>query len=201
MIFPITKSRYKVLKEVYENPGIKISELMKKTKVSQKILYQHIEELKSANIIKEEIIGAKPQIRAIYPELKSESGRLTFALLECQRKEEFFYKYKSLKGPFLYLVNNLSKNTVALVFGSYAKFSATRDSDLDLLFIISNEEKSKIERLVEEAFVTFGKVSARTISFEEFLRRKNTDSILKQVIKDHVCVFNAQKFVELLSKD
>jgi predicted transcriptional regulator len=67
MIFPVNKSKYKILKEVYENPGIRISELMKKANVSQKILYQHIDELKKSGIIREETIGAKPQIRTIYP--------------------------------------------------------------------------------------------------------------------------------------
>jgi len=45
MIFPITKSRYRVLKEIYENPGIIISELMRKTRVSPKMLYEHDEKV------------------------------------------------------------------------------------------------------------------------------------------------------------
>jgi predicted nucleotidyltransferase len=202
MIFPVNKSKYKILKEVYENPGIRISELMKKANVSQKILYQHIDELKNSGIVREETIGAKPQIRTIYPELKSENGKLFFSLIEAQKREEFFSKYKNLKGPFLHLLQNLPENVACiLVFGSYAKFSATKESDLDLLFINFEKKNGKIERIVEEAFVTFGKVSARTITIEEFLESKNKDSILKQVIKNHVCIFNAQKFVELLSKD
>jgi DNA-binding MarR family transcriptional regulator len=200
MIFPISRSKYKILKEVYENPGIKVSELMRRANVSQKILYQHISELKSVGVIREEIIGIKPQIRAIYPELKSENGKLIFALIECQKREEFFSKYKSLKGPFFHLIKNLSENTICVVFGSYARFSATRESDLDLLFIVSDERKSKIERLVEEAFVTFGRVSARSINAEEFVKGKGVDSILKQVIKEHICISNVQKFVDILSK-
>jgi predicted nucleotidyltransferase/DNA-binding HxlR family transcriptional regulator len=202
MIFPVTKSKYKILKEVYENPGITISELMRKANVSQKVLYQHIEELKDVGVVREEIIGTKPQIRRIYPALKTENGKLLFSLVESQKKEEFFSKYRNLKGPFLHLLQNLPDNVVCiLVFGSYAKFSATRESDLDLLFISFDKKSSKVERIVEEAFVTFEKVSARIITVEEFLKNKNTDSILKQVIKDHVCIFNTQKFVELLSKD
>jgi len=201
MIFPIPKSKYKVLKEIYENPGIKVSDLMKKAKVSQPILYQYLEKLKNANIIKEEMIGEKPQIRSIYPELKSENGKLIFSLIEAQKREEFFSKYKNLKGPFLHLIRNLPKNVVCvLIFGSYARFSASRESDLDLLFITSNEKKGKIEKVIEEAFVTFGKVSARSISVKEFLKGRKIDSMLKQIVKEHVCVFNTYKFIELLSK-
>jgi predicted nucleotidyltransferase len=201
MIFPLNNSKYKILKEVYENPGIKISELMKKANVAQKVLYKHVEELRNSQIIKEERIGAKPQIRAIYPELKTENGRLIFSLIEAQKREEFFSKYKNLKVSFLQLLQNLPKNVACiLVFGSYARFSATKESDLDLLFINFDKKSSKIEKIVEEAFVTFGKVSARIISVEEFLKNKDKDSILKQIAKEHVCIFNIQKFIELLSK-
>jgi predicted nucleotidyltransferase len=202
VIFPVSKSKYKILKEVYENPGIKISELMKKANVSQKILYQHIDELKNSEIIRQETVGAKPQIRSIYPELKSENGKLFFSLIEAQKREEFFAKYKNLKGPFLQLLQNLPSNVACvLVFGSYAKFSATRESDLDLLFINFSKKNGKIESILEEAFVTFGKVSARIVTVEEFLKSKNIDSILKQIIKNHVCIFNIQKFIELCSED
>jgi predicted nucleotidyltransferase len=118
-----------------------------------------------------------------------------------QKKEEFFVRYKNLKGPFAQLFQNLPSNVVCiLVFGSYARFSAEKESDLDLLFITTNKEVERIERILEESFVTFGKVSPRVITIDEFIKNKNTDTLLKQIIKEHICVFNACKFVELISE-
>lgn len=69
---------------------------------------------------------------------------------------------------------------------------------MDILFIVQNKNKRNIERVVEEAFVTFG-VSARVIAIEEFIKRKDVDSLLKQVVKEHVCISNAQRFVEIIA--
>jgi len=200
MIFPITKSRYKVLKKIYENPGINISELVRETRTAPNMIYKHINDLKNSEVIKEVEIG-KNRVKKIYPNLKSENGKLVFSLIEMQKKEEFFVKYKSLKGPFIQLLQNLPNNVVCiLVFGSYARFSAEKESDLDLLFITTNNKTEKIERILEESFVTFGKVSARVITINEFTKSKDTDTLLKQIIKEHICVFNAYKFVELISE-
>jgi len=200
MIFPITKSRYKVLRKIYENPGINISELVKETRTAPNIIYKHINDLKNSEVIKEVEIG-KNRMKKIYPNLKSENGKLVFSLIEAQKREDFFVKYKSLKGPFIQLLQNLPNNVVCiLVFGSYARFSAEKESDLDLLFITTNNKTEKIERILEESFVTFGKVSPRVITIDEFTKSKDTDTLLKQIIKEHICVFNACKFVELISE-
>jgi predicted nucleotidyltransferase len=200
MIFPITKSRYKVLRKIYENPGINISELVKETRTAPNIIYKHINDLKNSEVIKEVEVG-KNRMKKIYPNLKSENGKLVFSLIEAQKREDFFVKYKSLKGPFIQLLQNLPNNVVCiLVFGSYARFSAEKESDLDLLFITTNKESERIERILEESFVTFGKVSARVITIDEFTKSKDTDTLLKQIIKEHICVFNACKFVELISE-
>jgi DNA-binding MarR family transcriptional regulator len=200
MIFPITKSRYKVLRKIYENPGINISELVKETRTAPNIIYKHINDLKNSEVIKEVEIG-KNRMKKIYPNLKSENGKLVFSLIEAQKREDFFVNYKSLKGPFIQLLQNLPNNVVCiLVFGSYARLSAEKESDLDLLFITMNKETERIERILEESFVTFGKVSPRVITIDEFIRNKNTDTLLKQIIKEHICVFNTCKFVELISE-
>jgi DNA-binding MarR family transcriptional regulator len=200
MIFPITKSRYKVLRKIYENPGINISELVKETRTAPNIIYKHINDLKNSEVIKEVEIG-KNRMKKIYPNLKSENGKLVFSLIEAQKREDFFVKYKSLKVPFIQLLQNLPNNVVCiLIFGSYAIFSAEKESDLDLLFITTNKEVEKIERILEESFVTFGKVSPRVITIDEFIKNKNTDTLLKQIIKEHICVFNAWGFLELISE-
>jgi predicted nucleotidyltransferase len=122
-------------------------------------------------------------------------------LIEAQKREDFFVKYKSLKGPFIQLLQNLPNNVVCiLVFGSYVRFSAEKESDLDLLFITTNKEVERTERILEESFVTFGKVSPRVITIDEFIKNKNTDTLLKQIVKEHVCIFNTWKFLELISE-
>lgn len=203
MIFPANKSKYKILEKIYEKPGIKISELINEANVSSKVCYSHLESLKNSEIIKEELIGKKPQIRMLRPDLKSENGKLIFSLVENQKRLEFFQKYKNLKANFLHLVNNLPKNVLTvLIFGSYSRFGATKQSDLDILFILSDKRNLKdLENLVEDAFVTFGRsVSAKVLTEEEFVEAKKTDSLIKSILGEHVCVYNSMKFLECLVK-
>lgn len=204
MIFPINKSKYQVLKEIYANPGIKISELGKRARVSSKVCYSHLRNLKTSEIIKEETYGEKPQIRALYPDIGSENGRLVFSLVENQKRLEFLERYKGLKGCFFQLINNLPDCVLTvLIFGSYSRFAATGESDLDLLFIVSSSRRNlpKLENAVEEAFVTFGRsVSSKVLTEREFLNGKRTDALVKSAVKEHVCAYNSAGFLEILVK-
>lgn len=203
MIFPVNKSKYKILEKIYEKSGIKISELINEANVSSRVCYSHLENLKDSKIIEEEVIGKKPQIRLLRPDLKSENGKLVFSLIENQKRLEFFQRYKNLKANFFHLVNNLPKNVLTvLIFGSYSRFGATKESDLDILFILSERKNLKdIENLVEDAFVTFDRsVSAKVLTEEEFVDGKKTDSLIKSILGDHVCVYNSMKFLECASK-
>lgn len=203
MIFPINKSAYQVLKKIYANPGIKISELCKKARVSSKVCYSHLRNMKTSEIIKEETYGEKPQIRALYPDIGSENGRLVFSLVENQKRLEFLERYKGLKGCFSQLINNLPDCVLTvLIFGSYSRFAATGESDLDLLFIVLNKKNLPwLENAVEEAFVTFGRsVSSKVLTEKDFLNGKRTDALIKSAVKEHVCAYKSYGFLEILAK-
>lgn len=137
MIFPIPKNKYRIIETIYREPGIKISELMKKLKVSQKFFYKYLDELKKSEITKEKTIG---RTKMLYPNLGSENGKLIFSLVENQKREDFFSQYKNLKPCFDHLTRNISDVTTILVFGSYARFAPTKESDLDLLFIVTTKK-------------------------------------------------------------
>ncbi len=102
------------------------------------------------------------------------------------------------------MVNNLPDCVLAvLIFGSYSRFAATEESDLDLIFIVSNSKRNllKLENAVEEAFVTFGRsVSSKVLTEKDFLNGKRTDALIKSAVKEHVCAYNSYGFLEILAK-
>jgi len=202
MIFPIPKSKYKILREIYSNPGISISQLCKNAKVSTSVCYSHIKSLIKAEVVKERLIGKKPQIRQIFPNLRSENGRLVFSLIENQKRMEFFRRYENLKGCFLHLISSLPKHVLCvLVFGSYARFSATEESDLDILFLVSRKQNlSGLEDTIEEAFITSNiHISAKVMDERSFIKSRN-DALITSIINEHVCIFNSMKFLDILGK-
>lgn len=203
MIFPIPKSKSRLLELIYKQPGINISDLFRKAKLSPKSGYRYVGEFSKSNIILQETTGKKPLLRRLFPNLKSGEGRLIFALLEEDGKLDFLNRHKEFIGPFDQLIKNLGKREKihsVLVFGSYSRGSETNESDLDLVFIAERSEKNQVRDITEKCFVTLKtRVSIRMITKKEFLDLKGSDELIKSIIRDHVCLLNPIKFIDLIS--
>ncbi len=202
MIFPIQKAKLKMLKIVYEKHPIPVSILFKEAKASPQAGYKYLKELLDAGIILERLEGGKPVLRYLLPNLKNKEAISVFSLIEADKEKAFFNKHKELKGPFEQLKTELDRMDVsALIFGSFARGSETKNSDLDILFLLKDKSgKRKIGSAIENSFVTLkNRASARILTYLEFisLKRKG-DSFIAGIIKDHICVYNQTKFVELL---
>lgn len=198
-----SKSEYKILQLIYENPGIRLNELIKKARVSVATAKKRLEYLlNSAIIIEEKITGGKRTIlKNFYPNFSSEEGKNIFSLIESEKKQEFFTKNKNLIGPFKQLLKNIdSRIKVVLVFGSFADYSNTKDSDLDLLFLASGKtDVSNLKKEIERSFVTFGsEVSPRIDSLKNF-KRNNDKGVYQTIVKNHIIIKGALDFIKLIS--
>lgn len=202
MIFP--KSEYKILKLIYQNPGIRLSLLIRNAGVSVGTAKMRLEHLLNSNIIIEESItgGKKTLMRNFYPNLGNEEGKNVFSLLESEKKVEFFKRNKSLIGPFRQLLKNADKKIkIILIFGSFATYSQTEDSDLDILFLASRRiDTNNLKKEIERSFVTFDhEVSPRIDTLENF--EKNLDKeIYQTIIRNHVIVKGSSEYINLMIK-
>ena len=86
----------------------------------------------------------------------------------------------------------------ALVYGSYSRFAATKESDIDIL-IVGNLGKEEVSR-IREIFVTSEvEVSLKVEAFEEFI--SNLEKPLYQnILKEHVIIYGAVNYIETLNK-
>lgn len=201
MILPIAKSTKKVLEKIYSSSNVKISDLLRETKVSPNVGYPLINGLLKDSVIEEKITGeGKPVLRILSPNLGSESGKLVFSLIEKNKSIVFFEGHKELRGAFEHLSSELGKTT-AVIFGSYARGTETADSDIDLLLILDRKgEKEKLEKICETCFVTLkARVSPRIIAANDFRQMKEKDEVIKGIIREHVCVHNCLKWIELVA--
>ncbi|MBS3090470.1 nucleotidyltransferase domain-containing protein [Candidatus Pacearchaeota archaeon] len=202
MIFPTSKAEYKIIKEIYENPGINISTLLKKTRTSPQAGYKYIKELLKAQIIKEAKEGEKPILRRFYPNF-SEVGKLIFALIEENKKQDFLNIHPIFKGAIIQFEKEIIDQVdCVLIFGSFARKSETKESDVDMLVLGKKEIKKYIEKLTERAFITIrNKISLRFNKTKDFIKKiENNDSFAVQIQKEHVVTVNAKKWVEIVSE-
>ncbi len=200
MIFP--KSEYKILELIYENPGIRLSELIKKAKVSVATAKQRLEHLLSSEIIAEKRIfgGKRTLIRNFFPNLRSEEGKNVFSLIESEKKQNFFRKNKNLIGPFRQLLKNIDNGIKAvLIFGSFATQSQTKESDLDILFLFTKKiDIEQLKKEVERSFITFNQeVSPRVESLNNFKKNINK-GIYETIIKNHIIIKGALDYIKII---
>jgi len=197
MIFPVSKSCHKIISHVYNTNGIKISKLLRETSVSQKIGYRHIEELVKNNILKEESIGS---LRVIKPNINSETGRLMYGLIEKEKE----LKLMDVKPELKQSLNNLKREAynypidAAILFGAFLKNNENKK--IDILIICETNDK-RILPFLQKCFNNIeNAVSARILSKAGFRKFRDTKKdFYQELFRNHVCVYNTQRFLELIS--
>ncbi len=199
MIFPIGDVKYRLLRYIYGKGGCKISEAIRATNAPQKAAYRYIEELLAGGIIEQTVEGEKPFLRILRPYF-SEAGKSCFVLIESQKLLDLFSKYPQLKGP-LHMFSLDLKGSVGVIFGSFARHAAGKDSDLDIA-IISERKMSSIETLAERHLVTVpNRYSIRQYRKSEFLAMlEKKDDFVMQMIENHVIISNAREWVEFMTE-
>lgn len=200
-ILPSTKSKMRVLKTIYENPGINITRVINKTKTSPTRTTKYIDILTRYNVIEEKRSYGKNKsyMRLLKPNLSSNIGKMIFTFIEMDKKYNFLEKYKELKP----VINQLAElfedtDTFCLIHGSFARFSADEDSDIDI-FMVGKVDKEKRERISEIMVSLERMYSIQVEPTSNFI--KNIDDPFHQtVLEDHVVIFNENRFIDCLSK-
>ena len=196
MIFPITKSKYKIIRHVFEHDGVKISKLLKETSVSQRVGYKHIKKLSKTGIIKDQ---SKGTLRIIKPELRTETGKLIYGIIEKQKEAELTQRNKKIKQSLTHLKNSSNQLGIKsiILFGEFIKEPG--EQKIDILLISDNNDK-KVVTFLKECFNNVqNAVSARIMSEESFTKfRRNKKELFKQLFNNHICVYNTNFFSELI---
>ena len=91
-------------------------------------------------------------------------------------------KYPSLSIILSEIIRNT--NGLVILFGSYAKFSADKNSDIDIYIETSDKKlKSKIEAINSKINVKIGKFDKNSL-------------LIKEIIKEHVILKGEELFYE-----
>ena len=131
-----------------------ILEISKKLKIGYRPAYNHINEMEKEGIIKAEKIG---NARLCSPNLSSAKCRNILGDMDTIKKEELYRKNPKLKAVLESLILKLTEKFISemhsiVLFGSYAKGTETKKSDIDLLFIVTDiKNKSLREGIGRES--------------------------------------------------
>lgn len=200
-ILPNSPVKTRILETIYNNPEINFTTLVKKTKTSPNIVLAYVNELVKNEIVKERRLGGekKTHLRLFSPSFSTQSID-AFSFIEIIKKQRFLNKYKRLKPIFNQLSELLGNSNVkcCLVYGSFARFGADNESDLDLWCIGSENEKIKI--FMSEIFSTLDRDYHVTIESENKFLKKINDPIHQNIIREHIIIYGEREFLRILAK-
>jgi len=174
-----------------------ISEIMKKTNKKTKTwIFNSLNELSKKKLIQ---IQQKGNINLYSLNLKNPILENTLQYIDLQ----------DINPQLLQIMEEIIENVpiktyCLLVFGSYAENKQTKDSDMDICFLIENEKTKKIiEPFIKEIKLNYTiEIDEQYITFDEFVEMllNNEENLGKQIFKNNKLFFNPNIYFQLLKE-
>lgn len=170
-----------------ERPTIR--KISQETNIRYPNVYNIIKKLEKENIISLEKIGG-----AYICKLNKKPHPLIFES-EYTRREELI-KNKNIKILY-HKLNSLNFPFIALIFGSQAKGTALKKSDIDLLIISEEIREKEIEKTISLLPLN---IHSTSINYEEFLNMANRNefSVVTEAIKNNVVLIGIEDYYRLV---
>ncbi len=186
--------------------GFTIRELAKKAGISYDAAYRHAKSLVRDNILKEKRVG-KALVCSL--NLKNALARKYLEKISVARKEDFLKKDVVLRSLFNELVENLRKAAqnelvCVVLFGSYARGTQAKDSDIDVLVISSTFGiREKLEQECGGVEHRYGiDVAPLITTSSEFVKmlKSRERMVAHEVQADGIVLYGFENYYLLLSE-
>jgi len=187
----IKKSQIKIVEEIVRNPGVNLRGLISKTKLSPNYVSKYVNLLVERGILKEERLEkGRVYLRRFFFNFQSVVGRNLFILIKDEQRGDFFQMYKKLRKVFEQ-AEEMKGIEFVLVYGSYARFAAGKESDIDILIVGNVRDKNKLR----EIFISLEQdVSLKIETLKSFEKRLG-DALHQQILKEGIVICGGDVFV------
>ncbi len=168
-----------------------IREVEKLLKISPRTAQLILEDLENKGILESKIKG---KIRAYT--LKRNALSQKYIIFAEQYKAIAFLEKNLIIKEVIEKISPSIKG-IGIIFGSYAKGTANKESDLDIFVAgeCSNEEIKKVSK-------TYGiEISVKRYPLKTFERNFANDILLKEILKNHTVFLNSEQFIRMVLKN
>lgn len=185
-----------------------ILKISKKLKIGYRPAYNHINEMEREGIIKTEKIGNTRQCSL---NLGSPKCRNILEETDALRKEGLYKENPKLQAVLESLISKLTEKFISeihsiVLFGSYAKGTDTKTSDIDLLFIVADMKNKSLREGIERESASYDysynvKVSPLITDIAEFRKMLNAKelNIGKETREHGMSLYGSEMFWRLVA--
>ncbi len=142
------------------------------------------------NLEKEKILKSKIEGKNKYFSLNLDNIQTKSYLLQAEifKLDNFLNHYPEFKT----FLKSIHSNIPIIIFGSFAKMKADKDSDLDLL-VLSKEEQKFPSHLISHQI---HQINLSEDSFKKAIKEKET--IIKEIEENHIILNNPSSYVNIV---
>ncbi len=188
--------------------GFTILEISKLLKIGYRPAYNHVAGLEQIKAITVKKVGSAKQCF-----LNLENAQLLHFLQEVDlaRKEEVCRSNQKLKTILDEIVPKITNQITSslhsiILFGSHAKGTAAKSSDIDLLFIVSDIKDRSVRDMIERECAGYQysynvKISPLIADIGEFKKMLNSKelNVGKEVKEQGIAVYGSEQFWRLIA--
>lgn len=177
------------------NKELNILRISKELKMDYKNAYSIVKRLEKELLVKLESFGQSSRVKLI-----SQVHPLIFEAEYSRRKE--LLKDKNLAVMFNDFKNAIkSKCYVLLVFGSYAKKTQTKSSDIDLMLIVPDRKEELFEKEAHKAASSLPlPIHYLVFSEKQFLEMKyaKESNVGQEALKNNIILYGIEAYYEMI---
>lgn len=177
-----------------KNEELNILRISKELRMDYKNVYSIIRRLEKESIVKLEAFGQSRRVKLI-----SQVHPLIFEAEYNRRKE--ILKDKNLAVMLNDFKNALkSKFYILLIFGSYAKKTQTRNSDIDVMVIVPDGKEELFEKWVHSAARSLPlPIHSLVFSESQFLEmiQAKQSNVGKEALKNNIILYGMETYYEM----
>ena len=162
-----------------------LRQISKLAKLSLKTSQNVLNNLEKNKILNSKIEGKNKYFNLNLNNIKTKSYLLQAEIYETDRFLENYNEFKIF-------LKSINTNIPIIVFGSFAKFKADKNSDLDLLVISEKEQKLPFHLLSH-------KIHQINLSESSFIKAiKEKEILIKEIEENHIILNNHSFYINIM---
>jgi len=178
-----------------KNEELNILKISKELRMDYKNIHSTVKRLEKESLVKLESFGQSSRVKLI-----SQIHPLIFEAEYNRRKE--LLKDKNLAVMLNDFKNTLkSKCYMLLIFGSYAKKTQTKNSDIDLMFIVPDGKEELFEKDVHRAAKSLPlPIHPLVFSEKQFLEMADAkkSNVGQEALKNNIILYGIETYYEMV---